>query len=162
MFGFIIGTASLVGLITVLRRGRHGGFGGFGHRRSGGRRAWVLRWLFQRLDTTPGQEKVIQSAAQDLEDRVRQLYSEAEQLRRDLGKAMRAPTFDAAFIRESFARQRAHLETLEEAAVDHATKLHEALDERQRAWTAELLEDGPRAMKRCRGGHSRHGTWNYA
>ena len=51
MFGFLIGTLSLIGLIKVIRNGR--GWGGHGFR-GGGAKRWMLRRLFQRLDTTPG------------------------------------------------------------------------------------------------------------
>ena len=70
MFGFIIGTLSLIGLVKVLRHGRgwgHGWHGG-GY---GGRRNWMLRRLFQRLDTTPGQEKVITEAFEELQEKAR-------------------------------------------------------------------------------------------
>lgn len=167
MFGFFVGTASLIGLFYVLRRGRwhhgHGGHGyGHGWHGRGMRRSWMFRWLFQRLDTTPGQEKVFESAAEDLEGRVRQMASELEQLRRDAAKAMRGEAFDASAIRESFARQRAHLDTLEESVVGHLGKAHEALRPEQRQTAAELLENGPRGS-RC-GGHvgRGHGGWKYA
>ena len=170
MFGFVVGTASLVGLIAVLRRGRGGGhhwhrgwrghrhgigLGQQGHGRHGrdhghARRHWMLRWLYERLDTTSGQEKVLASAAEDLEARLRQMYSELEQLRKDAGRSVRGSQFDAAPIRESFARQRAHLETLEESVVGHLGRVHEALDEAQRGALAELISDGPRrSMRRC-------------
>src|SRR5689334_19084192 len=89
MFGIIFGTACLIGLFKVARAGRCGGYGyaGYGghefgggcgggwgrrmhggwhghhHHRGGG---WgrmgsrgPLRYVFARLQTTPGQEKVI-------------------------------------------------------------------------------------------------------
>ncbi len=110
----------------------------------------MLRWVYTRLDTTPGQEKVLLGAAEDLEDRLRQMYSELEQLRKDAGRAVRGSVFDAGPLRESFARQRAHLETLEESVVGHLGRLHEALDETQRGHLSELISDGPRrSMRRC-------------
>jgi septal ring factor EnvC (AmiA/AmiB activator) len=155
MFGFIVGTASLVGLIAVLRKERYGGWrhgpgrGGKGAAH-GGRRRWMLRWLYQRLDTTPGQEKVLAAAAEDMEARLRQMYSELEQLRKEAGRSLRGSQFDASAIRESFARQRAHLETLEESVVGHLGRGHEALDEAQRERLAELVQDGPRrSMRAC-------------
>lgn len=161
MFGFFVGTASLIGLIYVLKRSRWHGHGRQGRYGGGRRRAWMFRWLFQRLDTTPGQEKVFESAAEDLEGRARQMMSEVEQLRRDAAKGLRGEAFDAAAIRESFARQRAHLDTLEESVVGHLGKAHEALRPEQRQELADLLERGPRS---ARGGHcaGHFGEWRYA
>ena len=161
MFGFIIGTASLIGLFLLLRRrhgywyGYGGGWGGYGRWRHRGpgtqaRRFWMLRWLFRHLDTTAGQEKVIHSAAEDLEGRFREMKSEFEQLRQELGRSMRLPQFDGSGVRESFAKQRAHLDTLEESVIGHLARIHEALDERQRSMFAELVQEGPRrSMRGC-------------
>jgi len=180
MFGFIIGTASLIGLFLLLRRrhsyshGYGGGWGGYGrwHHRGPGaqaRRSWLLRWLFRHLDTTAGQEKVITSAAEDLEGRLREMKSELEQLRKEIGRSLRMPQFDGSAVRESFDRQRAHLDTLEESVIGHAGKIHEALDERQRGIFAELVQDGPRrSMRRCGYGHAHdagddgRGAWRTA
>ena len=158
MFGFFIGTASLIGLFMLLRR-RHWymhGYGSWGRggwdrgSRPRGRGSWMLRWLFRHLDTTPGQEKVFSSAAEDLEGRFREMRSELEQLRKEIARGLRLPQFDPAVVRESFARERAHLETLEESVISHLGKIHEALDERQRATLAELIQDGPRrSMRSC-------------
>ena len=43
MFGFIVGTISLVALIKVVRRGRHGGW------RGGGGRGWIDRRRRRRI-----------------------------------------------------------------------------------------------------------------
>jgi hypothetical protein len=180
MFGFVIGTASLIGLFMLLRR-RHwyahgyGGWGrgapGWGRRGPGGRArsSWMLRWLFRHLDTTAGQEKVFTSAAEDLEGRFREMRSELEQLRKEIGRSLRLPEFDPSGIRETFAKQRAHLETLEESVIGHLGKIHEALDERQRGALAELVQDGPRrSMRGCgygpfhHGGDDGRGAWRTA
>ena len=120
----------------------------------------MLRWLFRHLDTTPGQEKVFSSAAEDLEGRFREMKSELDQARKEIGRSLRLPQFDPSAIRESFARQRAHLDTLEESVIAHLGKIHEALDDRQRAALAELIQDGPRRSMRGCGygyGHRHHG-----
>jgi hypothetical protein len=166
MFGFFIGTASLIGLFMLLRR-RHWyarayggyGYGGWGgdRPRSRGRGTWILRWLFRHLDTTPGQEKVFSSAAEDLEGRFREMTSELEQVRKEIARGLRLPQFDPAAVRESFARERAHLDTLEESVIGHLGKIHEALDERQRAVLAELIQDGPRRSMRGCGGYRGYG-----
>src|ERR1700678_438436 len=97
MLGFIVGTVCLIGLVKTLRWGRYhrgGGGCGYGHHGGGwGRRGWdgrgyqgdhdggwgggwggpsvLLRALFQRLETTPGQEKVIVAAYEEMRDATR-------------------------------------------------------------------------------------------
>ena len=79
MSGFIIGLVCLWGLSRVLR-GRHGcgpgwrgrgwhGRGWRGRGWSGGGRAgryWMLRRVFEKLDTTPGQEREIREAVDEV------------------------------------------------------------------------------------------------
>jgi hypothetical protein len=123
MFGFIVGTVCLVALVKVLRHGHgwgggwryahgcghHGGwhghdhgyghgpgFGGGGFGRWRGRGfgpGFMLRGLFSRLETTPGQEKVIRDAF----DKVREAVHEARAEWKDTGELaslLRGETFD--------------------------------------------------------------------
>ena len=66
--------------------GDYGGMGRRGHRSSGGR--WALRALFERLDTTPGQEKAILAALDELSENRKGLRDEARQTRVDLAHAV--------------------------------------------------------------------------
>src|ERR1700716_2737094 len=83
MFGFFLGTICLIALIGVIRGRwwgggwhgpaywRYGGYGRYSHHGRGGGRNWrwgMLRNVFERLDTTPGQEKAILAAAADLRE----------------------------------------------------------------------------------------------
>src|SRR5215475_12529685 len=92
MFGFIIGTVCLIALLKVLRRGygygwSHGcgpcgaGYDGSHHGRFGGGfgRRWMLRWLFERLETTPGQERVILQAIERLTENRAAIHEELKQ-----------------------------------------------------------------------------------
>ena len=156
MFGFIIGTACLIGLIRVLRGGRcgyghgygrwgrpafgggcgggyggpcggggcgyHGG-GGWEHHDQGGwgghhggpyrersgehRGGWAwrrggffLRGLFEQLDTTPGQEKAIMEAVDEMRKTAFQHREELKKSRADIAKAMRSPSFDETVMGE--------------------------------------------------------------
>jgi len=114
-----------------------GGFGG-----SIGR-SWLVRGLFERLDTTPGQEKVIVGAVSDLRDAFGSLRDEGKRSRDDLAKALRSPSFDEALFGEAFARHEATLGDLRKKAMDAFAKVHDALDEKQRARLADLIESGP-------------------
>ena len=98
MLGFIIGAACVVGIAKMLRRrawyarfgyggGPHEcaspmgyrGLGRRGPRSAGGR--WALRSVFERLETTPGQERVIVAALDELRENRKALRDEAKQTR---------------------------------------------------------------------------------
>jgi hypothetical protein len=175
MLGFLIGTVCLIGLIKTLRAGRGcGGYGygggcGGGYGGGWGRRRWgrggdggwdhedeggfggpavFLRGIFRRLETTPGQEKVIGQALDELRAAGRKARGEVQASRADLAKAMRAPAVDEVLFGEMFARQDTALEDLRKAAVGAVAKVHDALDERQRARVAEMIEAGPGFFRR--------------
>jgi Spy/CpxP family protein refolding chaperone len=171
MFGFIIGTVCLVGLIKVLRHrhgwgGRDGGWhhhghghgyggesatGGFG----GGRRRWWLRSIFERLDTTPGQEKAILAALDELRDNRRVVRGEMDLTRADLARAVAGGLVDDATLEETFARHDRLLAQLRVSFVEALKKVTEALDERQRKQVARLLEGGFTGFR----GPYRGGMW---
>jgi Spy/CpxP family protein refolding chaperone len=146
MIGFIIGTVCLIGLVKVLRRGRgwHGrwGHGGYGSHsgRMGGPRRWFLRSIMERLETTPGQEKAIVAAIDELRDDRKLVREEAEQTRADLARVVSSGLVDDAAFEETFARHDRLLAQLRVAFVESLKKATEALDERQRKQVAELLE----------------------
>ncbi|MBW2462634.1 MAG: hypothetical protein JRH11_13375, partial [Deltaproteobacteria bacterium] len=120
MFGFIIGLASLIGLIAIVTRGRrrrwswhHAHYGGpqtcgprhghgHAHEPGGGPGPWErpgrrfgMMWrLFERLDTTPGQEKAIREAVTDVEETVRGMRGEMRQGGGDISNALRGDSFD--------------------------------------------------------------------
>ncbi len=177
MFGFLIGTACLIGLIKVLRggyrrghgygggcgssggscggggwgrrghghhdgdeRGERGGWGGGGWRDGG---AFWLRALFERLDTTPGQEKVIKEAIDELRKNASELRDEGKHTRSDVAKAVKSPSFDETVMGELFARHDTHLEKMRKEVVGAIAKVHAVLDDKQRDTLAELIERGP-------------------
>lgn len=192
MFGFLIGTACLIGLIATLRRGHGGGCGGYAygggcgrggmhawsgggghhhghhgggwggyrgdehHERGRGRggfagfrgwgpRAWVSRLsegLSQRLDLTPAQEKVLVQSITEVRESFRKGRGELRETRRDVAKAFRADTFDAESMGETFSRHNNSIDEVRKAVTGALARLHEALDEGQRAKLAEMLEEG--------------------
>ena len=154
MFGFVIGTLCLIGLIKVARGMRRGYYGhhGYGHgygRWGGGRasrRRWALRWAFRRLATTPAQEKVILDAADALDAEREKLHEELRAAKGDLASALRAEPFDEAKVRAAFERQQTVLSNLQEAALNQAKKVAEVLQPDQRKLIADVLENGPRAL----------------
>jgi len=154
MFGFIFGTACLVGLFYVVRGGRCGGRRWRGHdswhdgereshsgRWGFGRRA-VMRWLFERLDTTPGQERVIRDAVEGFIDQAMGARREVDSSRADVARAMRGDSFDAESMGEAWGKHDDALSDLRKASIESLAKVHEVLDDRQRARLAELIEAG--------------------
>lgn len=156
MFGFLVGTLSLIGFIKVARWGR------YGHR--GGARRWMMRRLFQQLDTTPGQEKVIASATETAERAMWQAREKFVAARAAYAKAMRAETFDSAAVNEAFEVQQAAADEVKKTVREGMQQIHEALSPEQRNRLADLVEFGPRHMHGggcARGGgrfgHHHHG-----
>ncbi|KYF61162.1 Spy/CpxP family protein refolding chaperone [Sorangium cellulosum] len=187
MLGFLVGTACLIGLIAVVRRGgrydcggapwgagpwgagphvhRRRGFGGFGLRRR-----FFLSFLFDRLGTTPSQEKVIVSAIDELRAAADAQRGEIRGTRVDVAAAVRSPSFDETRLGELFARHDAAIESLRRASVGALGKIHAVLDDRQREQLADLIEIGPPAFRDLwsgragwRGHHAdpyrTHGEW---
>lgn len=157
MLGFLVGTACLIGLVKVLRAGRRGGAcggrgwsghhghhgwkgGGWGRSARGG--GFWLRGLFERLDTSPGQEKVIKQSVEELFDAGRGVRGELEQSRRDLAAALRSGVIDETAMGELFARHDDKLREARKTLVGSLAKVNDALDETQRKQLADLLERG--------------------
>ena len=158
MFGFLVGTVSLIGLVKVIRHGRGwgGGYGG----RGGGPRQWMLRRLFQRLDTTPGQEKVILQAAESLETNGRAVREAFFNGRADFARAMSGEHFDSATVNEAFEKQQGAVDEMKKTVLENLQKIHEALNPEQRKIAGELLQYGPRAMHGGGGCGGGHGRWS--
>ncbi len=148
MFGFLIGTLSLIGFVKVARWGRHG------HR--GGPRKWMMRRLFQHLDTTPGQEKVIASATENTERVMWQAREQFFRARSSYAKALRGETFDSAAVNEAFDAQQASVDEVKKAVREGMQQIHEALSPEQRNRLADLVEFGPSRMHGGRCGHGGH------
>jgi hypothetical protein len=182
MLGFIIGFASLYGLVRVIRGGRgacgggrwhgggwgghhHRGWGHHGHEGHGG--GWGagrggdfwLRGISQRLDATPGQEKVIRQAVEDLKAAAQKGKGELEATRRDVANAVRSGAVDEVQLGELFARHDEKLRELRLTFVGSLAKVNEALDEDQRKKLADLLEGGFGRFGGGFGGPYRGGQW---
>lgn len=148
------------------RGGWHGGgddgdrgFGGGWRERvrgyGGGK--FFLRAMFERLDTTPGQEKVIAQAFDDLREKGRAAKTEMKAARVEVAKAMRSTSFDEVSVGTATAQVEAVMDSMRKAAIDAFAKVHEALDERQRGLFADFIENGPR-FRDFRGGWGNHGN----
>ena len=121
MFGFLLGTLCLIGLVRVITRRhwghRHGHWHGRGYHGGFGPR-YALHRVLARLDAAPGQEKVITAAVTEFIDQARESG------------------------REVFGQHDAALDRVRRASVEAMRKVHEALDERQRRVLGDLFESG--------------------
>ncbi len=151
MFGFLFGAACLAGLFAVGRRG-HGHFGGHGH---WGRRGWgrgfghhhgfsPLRSVLDRLDTTPGQEKEIRAAIDELTEEARAARRDFRGAREDVARVIREPEIPEGAFESLIQRQDETLSRLRQAGQRAFRRIHETLDARQRDLLANLVESwGP-------------------
>jgi uncharacterized membrane protein len=124
-------------------RGRHGRRGwrrGFGFRPG---RAW-LYWLFEHLDASPAQEKLIRQEADQLFEKARAFRTELFDSRATLAEAMRGEVFDSGTVADRLAGHDVALHALRLEAVAALGRIHESLDERQRERLADLLSTGRR------------------
>ncbi len=166
MFGFFFGAMCLVGMVYVLRRpyafghsggwhrgwhggyGRHGWRGGeeWGGRGPGGgfgepgRARRMLRWVYERLGTSPAQETVLADAAEAVVSAAGSFRGEWVQSRADLARALRSDVFDVDTLTTAFSRHDQRIRALREVLTSQGARVHEVLDGRQRAALADLLE----------------------
>ncbi len=153
MLGFFIGAACLVGLAAVARghrhhrRGCYGGHHGYGRRGFGGR--FFFRRILERLDTTPGQEKVIREAFSDLQEEAYGLRKDIHGARSEIAEALRAPELDKELLDRVFAKHDEVIEKLRASVVSSADRVHATLDEQQRKRLADMIEGGPWGFAGC-------------
>jgi hypothetical protein len=119
----------------------------------------LLRGLFERLETTPGQEKVILEAADELHDAASKLKDEMRGTRADVARVVRGPAFDETLLGDVFSRHDSAIESVRKSAVGAIAKVHDALDERQRQRLADLIESGPGFGRRWSGGPYRSASF---
>jgi hypothetical protein len=117
---------------------------GHQHHRFGfeGGPGFVLRRVLGRLDATPAQEQVVRQAVDELREAGAKLRGEGRRTRADLATAFRKSHFDEELFGELYARHDRALEELRKAFVGAGAKIHDALDERQRARLADMIEAG--------------------
>jgi Spy/CpxP family protein refolding chaperone len=144
MFGFLFGTACLLGL-TATFAGRHHGYNHCGHRSGfrGGRGRFILNRLLDRLDTTPGQEKVIREAIDSLQDELHDAKRDFRGSRVDVAQVIRSESLDRAQVEAIFTRHDVVIDRVRRNALEAFGRVHETLDERQRKILADLVESGP-------------------
>ena len=164
MFGFIIGTLCLIGLFWTWRAARYGyggpfsyhryahGYGhGFGYGRYGGgcsprggrrdRRRRAVRWLFDELDTTPGQEKAILRTLEVWQEHMVDQRGELSEARRELAQALGGDVLDQSALDAAWKRVNTVAERARAELSSALQEVHAALDGRQRKLLAETIAD---------------------
>lgn len=131
-------------------RGHGGGIGG----------SFWLRMLYARLDTTPGQEREIRAALEELRERARDAKSGMIETRENLGKSVAGDEFDRSAFEAVSARLDATSEKMKDAAASALQRIHGVLDPKQRTRLAELVSKGAfgRWARGGGGGPYRSGT----
>jgi uncharacterized membrane protein len=159
MIGFILGAVCVVGIAKMLRRRAwygHFGHGGYAHGcgspmgfRTPGRRGpggpggrLALRAVFERLETTPGQERVILAALDELRENRKALRDEAKQTRADLAHAIEGGLIEDSTLEDAFARHDRTLAQLRVGFNEALKKVVETLDADQRKELAGWIEGG--------------------
>ena len=118
---------------------------GFGARGGSGfdrGRRWFLRGLFERLETTPGQEKAVLAALDRLRDERRQVFDELRDSRVAVARVIESGLVDDAALEETFARHDRVLARVRVSFVEALKTVTEALDERQRKELASMIAGG--------------------
>jgi uncharacterized membrane protein len=103
-----------------------------------------LRWLSTKLDATPGQEKEIAAAIDELIAKFRELRREGKASRDDVARILRNESFDETAMGELFSRHDDALRELQKAFAGALGRIHAALEPDQRAKLAEMIESGTR------------------
>jgi uncharacterized membrane protein len=118
----------------------HGEWARRDHGERSGRNAFGLRWVFERLDTTPGQEKVIRQAFDEVRGAMSSAQGELVASQREIAAAIRSGHVDEVQMGELYARQDEKLRALRTAFFGALSKVTEALDDDQRRALADMLD----------------------
>jgi len=145
MFHVVLAAIGLFALVRVLRRVgymRRFGYAGYGCQggwhRFGGPRS-ILRSLFERMGTTPSQEKVILRALEELRGNRTAIVEEAKTTRADVATALSSGLVDDTMLDETFARHDRLIARLRVSFTEALKQISETLDERQREQLADFL-----------------------
>jgi hypothetical protein len=151
MFGIFFGILCLVAFVAVWRgRFRRGCYGGYGYGRHSGRGGRFMRGgyfglyrLFEELDTSPGQEKAIRSALDELRQSLAVLRPRLRETRQGVAAAFANEAFDAEAVERALDAPLQGASEGRGALVAAVAKIHEALDVDQRRRLARFVEALP-------------------
>ncbi len=118
--------------------------GGFGANAE----SFILRRVYERLETTPGQERVIAEAVREMRENGGKSFETLRASREDIARAMKTENFDETALGESIARQDEALESLRKTAIGALARVHAALEPKQREILADMIARGPSGFGR--------------
>ncbi|HEX4338326.1 MAG TPA: periplasmic heavy metal sensor [Polyangiaceae bacterium] len=161
MFGFFLGSACLAGLAMMAARRHHGfhrhGFGGhgchggmghhggpFGRRSRDGFGRRMLYGILDRLDTTPGQDKAILAAIDDLRDSAMNARRDLPDVKKQVADALRAETFDETAFTAIFDEPLTRVNKLRDELTKSAATIHETLSQKQRERLYDMIGSSTR------------------
>lgn len=101
-----------------------------------------LRGLFERLQTSASQERVIIDALRELKGSFGKAKTAAKKSARDLGDALRGEQLSVDSMGTVFASLDEGQTAVRDGAFSALSKIHEVLDERQRKILADLISRG--------------------
>ena len=129
MFGFVIAGVSLAGLVFLAaRRRRYGGYGAY--------------WAFRRLDTSPGQEKVIRTALSEAREVFRDFRKSNQGAKQELGPILEAEHLDERALESWLGARESSFQELKPRLMDIAKRIHDVLDPEQRRRVARWVTSG--------------------
>ncbi len=110
--------------------------------RSSWRTFSALNHVFARLDTTPGQEREIRAAIEDMRDRAQDAKGGLPETRASLARSIAGETFDDAAFEAVSARVDATSEKMKDALASALKRIHGVLDPKQRERLGVLVGSG--------------------
>jgi hypothetical protein len=151
MFGILFGILCVVAFVAVWRGGfRRRCYAGHGYGRRFGRGGRFMRGghfglyrLFEALDTSPGQEKAIRSALDEVRLSLVALRPRLKETRHSVAAALASDVFDADAMVQALDAPLHDVSQGRGAVVAAAAKIHEALDADQRRRLARWLDALP-------------------
>jgi len=116
----------------------------------------ALYWLSDRLQATPGQERAIAAALERVLAAKEKARGDLAKVGAALARELRSPQLDRDALQREVSQAHGELVHVEEAVLDAASEIHEALEPEQRRRLAELLDQvtGARPWS-CGCGHDR-------
>ena len=160
--GLIAGGAAVFLALRWMHWRHHGHHARWGHPpwqegSVGAWRRWRLRPLFERMEATPAQEKVLLEAWEKVEGAWEALRREWHGWAEDAARSVQGEKFDGQPLRERFARQDATLEELRRILLGSLAQAHEALQPDQRRHLASAFDLLARWQTVAAGGPGRCG-----
>lgn len=101
-----------------------------------------LYWALRRLDTSPGQERVIRNALDELLERGRAFRDQGRAAREELAQLLGGSKLEGPALEAWLDRRAQEARAVFPEIAGELTKIHEVLDDRQRRELSRLVTRG--------------------